>query len=598
MTRRAHVMPFGAELRSNGVLFRLWAPGAAEVAIEVDGREPVPMEAGEGGWHALLIPDARPGSLYRYAVGDGLLVPDPASRFQPQDVHGPSEVVEADAYDWQDESWRGRPWSEAVVYELHIGTFTPEGSFRAAVAKLDHLLDLGVTVIEIMPVSDFPGQRNWGYDGVLPFAPDSSYGRPEDFKALVEAAHARGLSVILDVVYNHFGPDGNYLPVYAPQFFTERHKSPWGAGINVDGADSRPVRDFVIHNALYWIEEFHLDGLRLDAVHAIQDDSPKHLLLELAETLRARVTNRPLHLVLENEDNRASFLRRKPGGVPQDYSAQWNDDVHHVLHVAATGEDAAYYAPYAHQPELLGRALAEGFAFQGEAMEYSGKKRGEPSADLPPLAFVAFAQNHDQIGNRALGERLCQLASPDAVRAVSAIYLLLPQVPMIFMGEELGATTPFLFFADFEGELADKVREGRRAEFARFPEFSDPEKREKIPDPVAPETFLASKLRWHEADSATREWFRHILQVRRDRLAPHLPGIAAGGQARMLEGRAVEVVWEIGPAGRLMLQANLSAEPVSGFRDATGDLLWQEGRVDKLGGFAPWAVRWSMLPNP
>ncbi len=595
MTSRSHAMPFGAALHRDGVLFRLWAPGAAEVAVALDGRAPVPMKARKAGWHEQLIADAHPGTLYRFAVGGGLLVPDPASRFQPQDVHGPSEVIDAAAYDWQDASWRGRPWAEAVIYELHIGTFTQEGSFRAAAERLDHLRDLGVTVIEIMPVADFPGRRNWGYDGVLPYGPDSSYGRPEDFKALVDAAHARGLSVILDVVYNHFGPDGNYLAAYAPQFFTERHKSPWGAGLNVDGADSRPVRDFFIHNALYWIEEFHLDGLRLDAVHAIQDDSPRHLLREIAETLRARVTDRPLHLVLENEDNRASLLRRAPGGEPLAYSAQWNDDVHHVLHVAATGEDAAYYAPYAQQPALLGRALAEGFAFQGEVMGYSGKPRGEPSAGLPPLGFVAFTQNHDQVGNRALGERLCALAGPEVVRAVSATSLLLPQVPMIFMGEELGATTPFLFFADYEAELADKVRDGRRAEFARFPAFSDPAKREAIPDPVAEETFLASKLQWDAADDATRGWFRRILQVRHDRLVPLLPGIAAGGRARMLEARAAEVAWDIGEDARLMLQANLSDRAVDGFHDLSGDLLWQEGEVGASGRFAPWAVRWWIL---
>ncbi|MCB8878792.1 malto-oligosyltrehalose trehalohydrolase [Acidisoma cellulosilytica] len=596
MTTRVHDLPFGASLQGDGVLFRFWAPGEAEVSIALDGGEPLPMTAGEDGWHEKLVPNAKAGSVYHYVVKDGLRVPDPASRFQPQDVHGPSEVIDPEAYDWQDGSWRGRDWAEAVIYELHIGTFTPEGSFRAAIARLDHLADLGVTVIEIMPVADFPGQRNWGYDGVLPFAPDSSYGRPEDFKALVDAAHARGLSVMLDVVYNHFGPDGNYLPVYAPQFFTERHKSPWGAGINVDGADSRPVRDFFIHNALYWIKEFHLDGLRFDAVHAIQDDSPRHLLLELAETLRAQVQDRPLHLVLENEDNRARYLERTSNGQPRDYSAQWNDDVHHVLHVAATGEDVAYYAPYAQQPELLGRALAEGFAFQGEAMAYSGKPRGEPSAHLPPSAFVAFAQNHDQIGNRAMGERLSQIASAEAVRAVSAVYLLLPQVPMLFMGEELGATSPFLFFADFEGELAEKVRDGRREEFARFPAFSDPETREKIPDPLAEATFLASKLQWDKVDPTVQDWYRRILAVRRERLLPLLHGIRQGGRARMRGQRAVEVVWTVDGGGALTLLANLSSETVSGDFAVDSQPLWQEGAAAQKENLPAWSVRWMFSP--
>lgn len=594
MTTRAHAMPFGAELRGDGVRFRLWAPGEDRVAIAIDGREPVAMARQDDGWHEFAAIGAKPGALYHYVLASGLHVPDPASRFQPQDVHGPSEVIAPDGYDWQDADWRGRPWAEAVIYELHIGTFTAEGTFRAAIGKLDHLAGLGVTVIEIMPVSDFPGTRNWGYDGVLPFAPDSSYGRPEDLKALVDAAHARGISVMLDVVYNHFGPDGNYLPVYAPQFFTERHKSPWGAGINVDGADSRPVRDFFIHNALYWIEEFHLDGLRLDAVHAIQDDGPKHLLMELAETLRTQITDRPLHLVLENEDNRASYLVRDQNGVPRDYSAQWNDDVHHVLHVAATGEDVAYYAPYAHDPGLLGRALAEGFAFQGEAMEYSGKPRGEPSGHLPPSAFVAFAQNHDQIGNRAMGERLTQIAAPAAVQAVSAVYLLLPQVPMLFMGEEIGATSPFLFFADFEGELAEKVREGRREEFARFPEFSDPETREKIPDPLAETTFLASKLHWDAADPARQDWYRRILAVRREKLLPVLDQIGQGGQAENLGGRAIRVSWAVGEGRALVLLANLSAHPQAATVSQDVELIWQEGTAPENGQLPPWSVRWML----
>jgi len=595
MTRRAHAMPHGAELHENGVRFRLWAPGQDQVSIEIDGRNPVHMARQPDGWHELITIGAHPGTLYRYVVADGLRVPDPASRFQPQDVHGPSEVIDPGAYDWRDSDWRGRPWSELVIYEIHVGAFTPEGTFRSAIEKLDHLVRLGVTSIEIMPISDFPGARNWGYDGVLPYAPDSAYGRPEDLKALVDAAHARGISVLLDVVYNHFGPDGNYLSAYAPQFFTDRHKSPWGAGINFDGRHSRPVRDFVIQNALYWLTEFHLDGLRLDAVHAIQDDSATHVLVELAETVRAAITDRPVHLILENEDNRAGLLGRDAGGEPRLYSAQWNDDIHHVLHVAATGESVAYYEAYLGRTELLGRALAEGFAFQGETMPYSGKQRGEPSAALPPTAFVAFAQNHDQIGNRAFGQRLNTLAAPEAVRAVSAVYLLSPQVPMIFMGEEFGARTPFLFFVNMDGDLAEKVRDGRREEFARFPEFADPEMREKIPDPVAEKTFLASKLRWDEADAQIEAWFTDILSVRRQVIWP-LRGAIAGnaGRYRVVGASAVEVSWAIDGGGQLLLQANLSGEAVSGFGEVTGRVFWSEGDAVEGGAFMPWAVRWSL----
>ena len=423
------------------------------------------------GWHELVTDRARAGTRYRFALPDGLRVPDPASRHQPEDVHGLSEVIDPSSYAWRDIAWRGRPWEEAVLYELHIGAFTPEGTFRAAIDRLDHLVSLGVTAIELMPIADFPGRWNWGYDGVLPYAPDANYGRPEDFKALVEAAHERGLMVMLDVVYNHFGPEGAYLHAIAPQTFTDRHKTPWGAGINTDGRDARPVRDYFIHNALYRIEEFHLDGLRLDAVHAILDDSAKHLLEDLAERVRASAPERPFHLVLENEENEASRLVRGEDGRPRWYTAQWNDDVHHVLHVAASGEFNAYYADYHGDTEKLGRALAEGFAFQGKAMPYRGRVRGEPSGSLPPSAFVAFIQNHDQVGNRAFGDRLTHFAPDVAVRAVAATYLLLPQVPMLFMGEEWAAAQAFPFFADLDRNWQRRcARDGAR-NLPAFPNF-------------------------------------------------------------------------------------------------------------------------------
>src|SRR3978361_707313 len=354
------------------------------------------------------------------------------------------------------------------------------------------------TALELMPLADFPGRWNWGYDGVLLYAPDSSYGRPEDLKALIEAAHARGLMVILDVVYNHFGPEGNLLPVYAPQTLTAHHKTSWGDAINYDSEGSEVVREFVIHNALYWIEEFHFDGLRLDAVHAIKDDSSKHLLDELAERVREAAGDRIVHLILENEDNQASRLSRNEAGAPTHYTAQWNDDMHHVLHTAATSESNGYYGDFKEDSGKLGCALAEGFAFQGQVMKCSGAERGEPSAHLPPTAFVAFMQNHDQVGNRAFGERITAGASPQAVHAIAAVYLLLPQTPMLFMGEEWGSSSPFPFFCDFEGELPDLVRKGRREEFASFPEFRDPVQRERIPDPLAEKTFLSGKLDWTE----------------------------------------------------------------------------------------------------
>jgi len=589
-------MPFGAELLPGaGVRFRLWAPAQDRVHLEIEGQpQLLPMTAGPDGWHELVTARAGAGSLYRYVLHDGRRVPDPASRFQPRDVHGPSEVIDPASYRWRSQNWPGRPWGEAVLYELHVGAFTGEGTFRAAADKLDYLRELGITAIEIMPVADFPGRCNWGYDGVLLYAPDSSYGRPEDFKALVDAAHARGIMVLLDVVYNHFGPEGNYLRAYAPQFFTARHKTPWGDGLNFDGPDGGPVREFAIHNALYWIEEFRVDGLRLDALHAMRDDSPVHVALELAARVRAQAAGRPIHLLLENEENQAHLLKRNAAGQPIWFTAQWNDDVHHVLHTASTGEATGYYADYRGDTDKLGRALAEGFAFQGQPMPYRGRARGEPSAHLPPAAFVAFLQNHDQIGNRAFGERLGQLAGAAALRAVAAVYLLLPQTPMLFMGEEWNATHPFLFFCDFSGELAQAVRQGRREEFARFPEFQDPVRSARIPDPQSPATFRASKLDWTETalppHAGWLDWYRNILRVRRERIAPLLPGIPGNAGSYEVVGQdAVIVRWRVGAETELTLAANLSDSPRTGFPAPSGSVLWREGAPP---AGAPWSVCW------
>jgi malto-oligosyltrehalose trehalohydrolase len=593
-------MPFGAQIEGDQkVRFRVWTPDHDRIGLEIEGMSvPLAMTRLPGGWHECVTDAAQPGSRYRFVLPDGCRVPDPASRHQPADVHGPSEVIEPAAYAWQDGAWRGRPWHEAVLYELHIGTFTTAGTFRAAIERLDHLAALGVTALQIMPVGDFPGRRDWGYDGVLPFAPDAGYGRPEDFKALVDAAHARGLMALLDVVYNHFGPDGNYLHVLAPSFFTTRHMTPWGPAINYDGRDSGPVREFFIQNALYWLNEYHLDGLRLDAVHAIHDDSPVHFLDDLAGRIRTAVPDRHIHLVLENEENRACFLRRDQNGVPQKYTAQWNDDAHHVLHVAATGEADGYYGDYADLAGKLGRALAEGFAFQGEHMTYRGGLRGEPSADLPPAAFVAFLQNHDQIGNRAFGERLAVLAAPEALRACSSVLLLMPQVPMLFMGEEWTARQPFLFFCDLGDEFAAGVREGRRAEFARFPAFRDPLARERIPDPLAEETVVASTLRWEDLDATPHaqslSWYREILAVRHREIMPRLSGIRRGGRYRCIGREAVSVIWTTIDGASLMLDANLSTRRMDGFPPARGRLLWREGSIGVSGTFGPWSVRWTM----
>jgi len=534
----------------------------------IDGREhDVELSRGDDGWFEATL-RAPAGTRYAYRVDGGLVVPDPASRYNPDDVHGRSEVVDSLAYEWRDAPWQGRPWEEAVVYELHVGAFTPEGTFEAAVRRFDELADVGVTAIELMPVADFPGARNWGYDGVLQFAPDATYGPPEALKRLVDAAHARGLMVLLDVVYNHFGPDGNYLHAYAPQFFNPRHQTPWGAAINFDGEHSDVVRSFFVHNALYWLEEYHFDGLRLDAVHAIADDSRPDIVDELCARVRAHFgERRRVHLVLENDRNEASRLVRLDSR-PRLATAQWNDDFHHALHVVVTGEDDGYYSDYADRPaERFARALAEGFVYQGEPSAFrDGEMRGERSDHLPPTAFVNFAQNHDQIGNRALGERLATFGDPRALRAALACMLFAPSVPLLFMGEEFGATTPFLFFCAFEGELAHAVTEGRRNEFTRFAQFRDPAARERIPDPVAASTFDASKLDWQQrASPAGREWldfYRSCLAERRERIVPLIGSIERAGTHAELGDRAFIVSWPLREGGQLMLLANFGTTAV------------------------------------
>jgi malto-oligosyltrehalose trehalohydrolase len=595
---RQHNMPFGAELQPDGVRFRIWAPKHERMALRLEGDPRIlTLERESGGWHTLLAAGAGAGARYQFVLPDGVAVPDPASRYQPQDVHGPSEVMDPGAYRWRNADWRGRPWEEAVIYELHVGCFTDAGTFDAALERLRHLAGLGVTAIELMPLSDFAGGRNWGYDGVLPFAPDGSYGHPDDLKALIDAAHDLGLMVLIDVVYNHFGPEGNYLGLYAPQFFSTRHKTPWGAGINYDGRDSRPVREFVIHNALYWLQEFQCDGLRLDAVHAILDDSPVHILAELAQRARAAFPDRLVHLLLENEHNEAHWLTRTRERSARLFSAQWNDDVHHVLHAAATGDSEGYYADYIDQTALLGRALAEGFGFQGEPMPYRGSARGEPSGHLPPTAFVAFLQNHDQVGNRAFGERISALAAAPAVRAATAIYLLLPQIPMLFMGEEWHARQPFLFFCDFGAELGQRVVQGRRQEFARFAAFQDESARARIPDPQAAETFRASKLDWGGIDepeaASVLSWYRELLSVRRRHIVPLLPALTRGGRFETLGDAALRIHWQGEDGAELILLANLKGEPAADIPAPPGTLLWQEGHVDS-GGFGPWSLRWSL----
>jgi maltooligosyltrehalose trehalohydrolase len=567
-----HPLPFGAELVDGGVRFRLWAPKAQTVSLCIEGQsKELEMRPESGGWFQLTTAAARPGVQYRYRIDRSeVRVADPASRHQPADVHGPSEVIDPTAYDWKETGWRGRPWEEIIIYELHVGTFSRDGDFAGVHRHLDHLVKLGVTAIELLPVADFPGERNWGYDGVLLFAPDARYGRPDDLKRLIEACHERGLSAILDVVYNHFGPDGNYLPTYAPAFFTEKHKTPWGAAINFDTAGREAVRQFYVENALYWLEEYRFDGLRFDAVHAILDDSRPDIVTEIAETIRKRIADRPIHLVLENDKNQARYLRRDAEGRPVLHTAQWNDDFHHALRVVTSGQTGGYYADYADDPVArLGRALAEGFVYQGDPSAYrDGEIRGEASAHLPPTAFVSFIQNHDQVGNDAFGARLPKLATPEALRAAAATYLLAPQIPMIFQGEEWGTEQPFAFFVDFaDPDLAEAVRTGRREEFAKFPEFADPTARDRIPDPTSAETYRSSILDWSAPESSPhREWlafYRDLIALRRREIVPRLGGMRGHAAERHVLGKnALRVEWRLGDGSFLTLLANYGHTPV------------------------------------
>jgi len=604
-----HAMPFGAAPVPGGVRFRLWAPGVDSVTLVLgEGAAERRLAMGPktaDGFFDLVTDAAGPGSRYRFALPDGLLVPDPASRFQGHDVHGPSTVIDPRAYRWRVPDWPGLPWEQTVLYELHLGTFTPDGTFLAAIDRLDHLADLGVTAVELMPLSDFPGRHGWGYDGVLPFAPDSAYGSPDDLKALVDAIHERGMMAFLDVVYNHFGPEGNYLHAYARNFFTDRHHTPWGQAINYDGPDSRPVREMVIHNALYWLNEFRFDGLRLDAVHAIIDDGDPDILTELARRVHDQTRGRQVHLVLENDANQARYLDRTRDGRPRLYTAQWNDDWHHVAHVLLTGEAGGYYEDFIEEPgQAMVRALTQGFIFQGEPSAHrEGAVRGEPSAHLPPTAFVAFLQNHDQVGNRAFGERLTALAEPRALTVMTSLLLLSPHIPMLWMGEEFGAHTPFYYFCDFHGDLADAVRNGRRREFARFPAFSSPEARERIPDPNDEATFLASKLDWEsllkEEQADILATHSVLLKLRQGAIVPRLDfRKGTGAEGRCWEERAIRVVWRLADGATLTVMANLGPEERGGFQRPAGDLLFEtdDGLEDALdtGRLPGWSALWFL----
>ncbi|UST61394.1 malto-oligosyltrehalose trehalohydrolase [Pseudomonas moraviensis] len=569
-SRTQETWPHGAiMLDAEHTQFALWAPDAFYVSVELEDGKSLPMLPQGDGWFVIKA-SCPAGSRYRYCIDGELEVPDPASRAQDGDLDRHSVVVDPHAYQWRHTTWNGRPWSEAVIYELHVGAL---GGFAEVEQHLARLVALGITAIELMPLAQFPGDRNWGYDGVLPYSPQASYGTPEQLKHLIDTAHGHGLAVILDVVYNHFGPDGNYLHRYAKSFFREDKHTPWGAAIDF----RRPeVREFFIENALMWLLEYRFDGLRLDAVHAIEDPD---FLSDLARRIRQQIDpTRHVWLTVENELNQSSLLET-------DYDAQWNDDGHNALHVLLTGETDAYYADYAAQPtEQLVRCLSQGFVFQGHITRH-GEPRGEPSEHLPSTAFVLFLQNHDQIGNRAFGERLHQLADPRAVQAATVLLLLSPMIPLIFMGDEFAAEQPFLFFTSHHGELAELVREGRRNEFAAFSAFTDPHKREQIPDPNAENTFHASQPRLVGSGTPlqqqTQELYRQLLKLRHQYIIPNLSGTQALG-AQMLGYGAVSARWRLGDGSELRIDLNLSDTPVVNPAQTDTEWLFQQPAAIEL----------------
>jgi maltooligosyltrehalose trehalohydrolase len=579
---------FGPKLAKDGVHFRLWAPAAKRVDLLLE--KPQALMRGDDGWFSTDIAGAKAGTRYKFRIDDEIDVPDPASAFQPEDVFGPSEVIDHSAYPWRATDWRGRPWEEAVIVETHVGAFTEDGSYRGMIEKLDHLAQTGITALELMPLADFAGKRNWGYDGVLWYAPDSAYGRPDDLKALIDEAHLRGLMVFLDVVYNHFGPEGNYLGRYAPGFFMEA-QTPWGSAIDYRVPQ---VRAFAIENALYWLREYRFDGLRLDAVNSIVEPGGLDLLRDIsaASGRLAAETGRHIHLVLENGDNRASILDATQDPPRGKYRAQWNDDYHHAWRVLMTGEKQGYYGDYQRSPlDDIARTLASGFVYQGELSAFRGGPRGEPSGKLSPMAFINFLQNHDQVGNRPLGDRLEGNANVAAIEAALAVLLLAPAIPMLFMGEEWGTKTPFPFFCDFAGELANAVRTGRRGEYAwAYAEFGD-----EVPDALVESTFQSARLDWNERREPPAKrrltLVRELLAIRQREIVPRLAG-AAFGEAKAIDGGLLTAHWRMADGATLSLLANLSDRIIFHASDGSrGTLLWGSELSDSV---PPWSVHWRV----
>lgn len=521
VTKAARRLPVGAEaLPGGGVHFRVWAPRRERVEVVLEGGRDstFELEREDDGYFSARVEDAGAGALYRFRLdGEAYLYPDPASRFQPRGPHGPSRVVDPSAFLWDDEGWRGASLKGQVVYELHVGAFTREGTFEAAARELKELASLGVTCVELMPVAEFPGRFGWGYDGVSLYAPAHLYGEPDDLRGFVNEAHRIGVAVILDVVYNHLGPDGNYLAQFSEDYFTERHGNEWGDGINFDGARSRHVREFFLSNARHWVEEYRFDGLRLDATQSIKDDSDEHVLAALTREVREAARGRETIIVGENEpQDTRMLLPEQRGGFGLD--GLWNDDFHHAALVALTGRSEAYYSDYRGTPQEFVSSAKYGFLYQGQRYRWQRDRRGTPTYGLAPERFVNFMENHDQVANSARGLRVNRLTSPALLRALTALLLLSPQTPMLFMGQEFASSAPFLYFADHETELAAKVRRGRAEFLAQFRSVSAREMRKHLPDPDAAATFERCKLDFNERETNREvyELHRDLLRLRRE----------------------------------------------------------------------------------
>ena len=606
-------LPIGAEcLRSGGVHFRVWAPRAQGVTVVLGagGDEGgTALSAETSGYFSGFVPEAAEGTLYRFRLDKSGPYPDPASRFQPEGPSGPSRVVDPATFRWTDAGWTGAPLREQVIYELHVGTFTPEGTWEAARKRLGDLGDLGVTCIEMMPVAEFPGRFGWGYDGVNLFAPTRLYGEPDDLRRFVDEAHGHGLAVILDVVYNHFGPDGNYLREFSADYFTDRHKTDWGEAINFDGPGSEPVRELFLANARAWIDEFHMDGLRLDATQSIFDESGEHVLAAIGREVRAAARGRETIIVAENEPQQTRLVRPvERGGYGLD--GLWNDDLHHAAMVALTGKREGYYTDYRGSPQELISAVKWGYLYQGQRYKWQRSRRGTPALDLPASAFVTFIENHDQIANSAHGLRLHQLTSPGRYRAMTAFLLLSPPAPMLFQGQEFASSAPFLYFADHRGELGNQVRKGRAAFLAQFPSIASPQMMTTLSDPSDPSTFERCKLDFAERGRHESIYAMHrdlIRLRRRDPVfraqRPHgVDGAVVGPEAFVLRFFAEQSVQGDGGADRILLVnlgVDLDLDPapeplLAPPADALWRVLWSSDDVAYGGeGTAPLETRYN-----